>query len=225
MMDDLLQTNRGSLTGDPGVLGGGTEGNERLTVLTGLLLIVLFAALGVTIVAIGRLLWAHLFLGLVLLGPVALKLAATGYRFMRYYAGGHAYRAKGPPLPLLRGLAPLVVCLTVAVFGTGIALLVLGPGSRQPLDELHKLSFIAWIVVTAVHVLGHLPESLRVLSGAARSRREVMASHVGAPYRQGSRAAPALPGGQARTAALIVSLLGGVAVAVAFTGQFTAWTH
>lgn len=210
-----------------GLLGGGTEGNERLTVLTGLLLIMLFAALGVTIVAIGRLLWLHLFLGLVLLGPIALKLASTGYRFMRYYTANRAYRAKGPPLPLLRGLAPVVVFFTLAVFGTGIALLLLGPRSRQPLDELHKLSFIAWILVTAVHVLGHAPETVRVLSGATRTRREVMASHVGEAYRPGlgGPIALALPGGRARTGALIVSLLGGATIAIALVDQFPVWTY
>ena len=52
--------------GRRGLLGGGTEGNERLTVLTGLLLIVLLAGLGITIVRIGQLLWLHLFLGLLL---------------------------------------------------------------------------------------------------------------------------------------------------------------
>lgn len=79
------------------LLTGGTEGNERLTVVTGVLLIVLLAALGVTIVFIGRLLWWHLFLGLVLIGPVALKVGSTGYRFMRYYAAEPRYRGKGPP--------------------------------------------------------------------------------------------------------------------------------
>ena len=79
------------------VLSGGTEGNERLTVVTGALLIVLLAALGVTIVFIGRLLWWHLFLGLALMGPVALKVGSTGYRFMRYYAAEPRYRAKGLP--------------------------------------------------------------------------------------------------------------------------------
>jgi len=77
-----------------GLLAGGTEGNERLTVLTGLLLIVLLAVLGVTIIRIGQLLWLHLFLGLVLLGPVALKLGSTGYRFARYYTSDPAYREK-----------------------------------------------------------------------------------------------------------------------------------
>jgi hypothetical protein len=207
---------------------GGTAGNERLTVHTGLLLVVLFAALGVTIVGIGRLLWLHLFLGLLLLGPVALKLASTGYRFMRYYTADRAYRAKGPPLPLLRGLAPIVVLLTVAVFGTGIALLLLGPSSRQPLGELHKVSFIAWIVMTAAHVLGHVPETADVLSGAVRTRREVFASAGAAPSgdRRRSATAPAtLPGGRARAAALLVSLVGGLAIAIALIGQYSVWTH
>ena len=61
-------------------LGGGTDGNERLTAIVGALLLVLLAVLGVTIIRIGQLLWLHLFLGLLLIGPVALKLASTGYR-------------------------------------------------------------------------------------------------------------------------------------------------
>ncbi len=193
---------------------------------TGLLLVVLFAGLGVTIVGIGRLLWLHLFLGLLLLGPVALKLASTGYRFLRYYTAESTYRAKGPPLPLLRGLAPIVVFFTLAVFGTGIALLFLGPGSRQPLGELHKLSFIAWIVVTAVHVLGHLPETIDVLSDAAGTRRDLLASPAAAPSRdRPPRPAAALPGGRSRAAALIVSLVSGLAIAVALIGQYAVWTR
>src|ERR1700691_1379063 len=161
------------------LLVGGTEGNERLTVLTGLLLIVLLAVLGVTIIRIGQLLWLHLFLGLVLLGPVPTRLASTGSRFARYYASDPAYREKGPPAPALRGLAPFVVFFTLAVFATGVALLILGPSSRQPLVLLHKVSFFAWLAVTAIHVLGHLPEILRLLSNARRSRREILEIHAG----------------------------------------------
>jgi hypothetical protein len=101
---------------------GGTEGNERLTVITGVLLILLLAALGVTIVFIGRLLWWHLFLGLLLIGPVVLKVASTGYRFMRYYTADPPYRRKGPPPSALRTLGPALVGLTAVVFATGVAL-------------------------------------------------------------------------------------------------------
>ena len=59
------------------------------------MLLVLLAVEGVTIPAIGQLLSVHVFVGMLLLGPVALKLASTGYRFVRYYAGGLEYVRKG----------------------------------------------------------------------------------------------------------------------------------
>jgi hypothetical protein len=209
------------------LLAGGTEGNERLTVLTGLLLIVLLAGLGVTIIRIGQLLWLHLFLGLVLLGPVALKLASTGYRFTRYYSSEPAYREKGPPAPALRGLAPFVVFFTVAVFATGVALLVLGPAARQPLVLLHKVSFFAWLAVVALHVLGHLPEILRLLSNAPRSRREIIGGQAArsCAHRPPARTAARVDGRQGRGAALIVALLSGLMLGVALIGQFSVWTH
>jgi hypothetical protein len=210
-----------------GLLAGGTEGNERLTVLTGLLLIVLLAVLGVTIIRIGQLLWLHLFLGLVLLGPVALKLSSTGYRFARYYASDPAYHEKGPPAPALRGLAPFVVFFTLAVFATGVALLVLGPSSRQPLVLLHKVSFFAWLAVTALHVLGHLPEITRLFSHARRSRREIIhpRAEPSPDSRPQTHATARLDGRQGRGLALVVALLGGLGLAVALIGQFSVWTH
>ena len=64
------------------LLAGGTAGNQQLTAATAVVLLVLLAALGVTIVRIGGLLNPHMFLGMLLVGPVALKLASTGYRFV-----------------------------------------------------------------------------------------------------------------------------------------------
>src|SRR5579875_586858 len=58
---------RGRLFGG-GLVGGGIEGNEQLTAMVGVLLIALLAALGVTVLRIGQLIWPHLFLGLLLLG-------------------------------------------------------------------------------------------------------------------------------------------------------------
>jgi hypothetical protein len=95
---------------------------------------------------------------------VALKLASTGYRFARYYTHDEPYVQKGPPPLVLRVLAPGVVLTTLAVFGTGIALLFAGPPSST-LIFAHKASFIAWIALMALHVLGHLLE-LPSLAGA-----------------------------------------------------------
>lgn len=97
----------------------GSDGNEALTALTGATLLVLLAIIGVSIVRIRQLMFVHLFVGLLLIGPIALKLASTGYRFRRYYAGDREYRQKGPPVLALRLIAPVVVVSTLVVFVSG----------------------------------------------------------------------------------------------------------
>lgn len=161
-------------------------------------------------------LWLHLFLGLLLIGPVALKLASTGYRFVRYYTSDATYRFKGPPPLALRLLAPLVVLFTVLVFATGIALLLLGPSSPSPLLLIHKVTFIAWLVFSAIHVLGHLPEIARLCCAARRSRRQLL----GLPVVESPVA-----GANGRRISLMVSLIGGLMLSLALLGQFAAWTH
>ncbi len=141
---------------------GGTDGNERLTTVTGVVLLVLLAVLGVTILRIKPLLDIHMFLGILLIGPVTLKLASTGYRFVRYYTSEPRYRRKGPPAMALRLLAPLVVLSTLVVFATGVVLLLAGPGSRGTWLPIHKISFIVWVAATSLHVLGHLAGLPRV---------------------------------------------------------------
>jgi len=134
---------------------GGTLGNERLTASLGGLLFVLLAVLGLTIPSVHSLLYEHVYLGMLLIPPVLLKMGSTGYRFVRYYTGHRAYREGGPPAPLLRMIAPLVVLSTVAVFGSGVMLLVLGPGAGL-MRGLHQASFILWFGVTTIHVLAYV---------------------------------------------------------------------
>ena len=202
------------------LLAGGTEGNERLTVLSGLLLIVLLTALGVTILRVGQLLWLHIFLGCVLVGPLTLKVASVGYRLSRYYTSDPAYRRKGPPSIALRALAPLLVLSTLAVFGTGAAMLLLGPHSRGSVLILHKVSFICWIAVAALHVVAHLPDVVRFLGGALARRRESLGGH-------GSVAARSvrMSGHTGRSLALAGALLSGLMIAIALSGQISAFEH
>jgi hypothetical protein len=201
------------------LLAGGTEGNEQLTVLSGLLLIVLLAALGVTILRVGQLRWLHIFLGCVLVGPLTLKVASVGYRLSRYYTSDPAYRRKGPPSITLRLLAPLLVFFTLAVFATGATMLLLGPHSRGSVLILHKVSFIGWITVAALHVVAHLPDVVRFLRGALASRREPLGAHTVA-----GRSAR-LPGHTGRSVALAGALLGGLVIAIALSGQISTFAH
>jgi len=196
------------------LLGGGTDGNEQLTAITGtvlLVLLVLLAVLGITIVRIGQLMWLHLFLGIVLVGPVALKLSSTGYRFVRYYTSAQAYRRKGPPHPLLRALGPLVILSTVGVFLTGAILLIEGPSARPTFGLLHKLTFFLWLAAMAPHVLGHLAE-------LPSSVRAVRRSHPNEP-------GASLPGGLGRPLALISATALALLLAIALLPDFSAWTR
>jgi hypothetical protein len=175
---------------------GGVAGNARLTGAVAVSLLSLLAAEGVTIPFIGQLLGPHIFIGLLLIPPVVLKLGSTGYRFARYYTDDEPYVRKGPPPVVLRVLAPGVVLTTLAVFGTGVALLFTGPPS-DTLKFAHKLSFIAWVALMALHVLGHLLELPRLASADWR--------------RHGPREAR-LAGAGLRASALTAAILVGVAL-------------
>jgi hypothetical protein len=192
------------------ITGGGTDSNERLTAATGIVLMALLAALGVTILRIRPLISEHLFIGLMLIPPTALKLASTGYRFMRYYTSDPVYRNKGAPPPALRLSAPVVVASTIAVLATGVALLLVGPDSAGILRGLHKLSFIVWIAFMALHILGHLPD----LQKTFLTRR-------GGHIEYNSLAA----GRTGRIVSLAGVLVAGAVLAIVLTPHYEAWSH
>jgi hypothetical protein len=157
----------------------GVAGNARLTAALAAVLLVLLAAEGATIPFIGELRVEHILIGMLLLGPVAAKLGSTGYRFARYYLGVPAYVHKGPPPLGLRLLAPGVVFTTVALFGTGVALLL--SGENDQLALIHKASFLGWFALMTVHVLGHILELPRLaLADWRQSPGELRLSGAGA---------------------------------------------
>jgi hypothetical protein len=170
-----------------------------------------------TILRIGRLLTLHVFLGMLLLGPVTLKAASVIYRFTRYYTGSAPYRRKGPPAPLLRLIGPLIVLLTAAIFGSGIMLAVSGPGNGQWLT-IHRLSFIAWCCVMVIHVLAYVPRLPRLLAAEARG---IALPDSGEPHAR--RAVEALGGRGTRLALLIASLLAGLVIALLTVHLVSNW--
>ena len=137
---------------------GYVEGNARLTASTAVVLIVLLAAEGVTVLRVGALLSLHVFLGAVVIPPVVVKVGSTSYRFVRYYVGDPGFRRKGPPALLLRLLGPVLVILTAVQLGTGVALMF-GRQWRSSMLFLHKASFVLWFGAMTVHVLGHVVET------------------------------------------------------------------
>jgi uncharacterized membrane protein YbhN (UPF0104 family) len=188
---------------------GGPAGNEQLTAATGVILLLLLAALGVTILQIGQLTWLHFFLGLLLIGPVVLKMASTGYRFARYYTGNPPYVRKGPPELWLRLLAPGVVLTTVVVFTSGVVLLFLGPAHRDLWFSIHKVSFFVWLGATGLHVLGHLPG---------------MPAGLRATSLDGASARGGQAGGAGRAIAVAGAVVGGLVLAIVLIPDFGIWT-
>jgi hypothetical protein len=138
-------------------------------------LLVVLAAEGATILRIRQLISPHVFLGMLLIPPVLVKMASTGYRFARYYLGAPAFRRKGPPPILLRLLGPVVVILTAVLLVSGVALLLASPAWSQQLLFVHKASFVLWFFAMTVHVLGHLAEVARLAprDWLRRARRDV----------------------------------------------------
>jgi hypothetical protein len=184
---------------------GGTAGNEILTSAAAVPLVGLLVAEGITIVDMRGLLSAHMFIGLVLIGPVVLKLGSTGYRMVSYYSGSRAYRAKGPPRLPLRLIAPLLVASTIAVLASGVLLLAAGHKSDTVL-KIHQASFIAFGVLLVVHVLAY----------ATRVMRSVRTDWSAARRR-------AVPGTGARAMLVAAALGGGAALALSLVPAIHAY--
>jgi len=190
------------------VIRDGVAGNARLTGAVAAALLVLLAAEGATIPFIGQLLGEHIYIGVLLIPPVLLKLASTGYRFVRYYTGKAPYVRKGPPQTFMRLLAPGVVLTTLALFGTGVALIIAGPPSKT-LIFAHKLSFFAWVALMTLHVLGHVLE-IPALAFPDWAKRD--------------SGAASLAGRRSRVAALVLALAAGAVLGVGALALAGPWT-
>ena len=190
---------------------GGAEGNERLTAVTGAVLLVLFAAEGLTILSIHQLITVHFFVGMLLIGPVALKIATVAYRFARYYTGAPEYRRKGPPAPLLRLLGPFVLITSVGVIGTGVALAFAG-SAAGPWLFLHKAFFVLWFGVMTIHVLAYVWRLPRLIGSDLRGPGGF------------NRARAVLAGRSTRWLLLVASIAGGLLIAAMTVHLAAPWT-
>lgn len=190
----------------------GPEGNERLTAITGTILLVLFAAEGVTILGLNGLLYWHYFIGFLLVGPVCVKIGSTCYRFLRYYTGNAAYVRKGPPMILLRVLGPFVVLTSCGVIGTGIILGFAGSArvAGIPMLLLHKGFFVLWAGAMTIHVLAYLWCLPRLVAADV-------------PLTRAHRAASAIGGTGLRWAVTVVGLVGGAMFAVLCAHLASSW--
>jgi len=184
----------------------GVEGNSRITGVLGAILLLVLAVEGVTIWDVRSMLSLHVFIGFFVIPIVCVKLATTSYRAFHYYRGTAAFRRKGPPHPVLRILAPVVIVSTVSMLLFGVVTLAVGPNHREPWLTLHQGSFIVWLVATAVHVLGHLFETWKL------TRDEVLGK-------------PPVPRRGTRLLVVGVGVAVGLALGIASLKWTGAWTN
>ena len=185
------------------------DGNERLTAAVGAILVVLtLIEIATLLLGLHSFLSAHVFVGLVLLPPVAVKLATTGWRFARYYTLNPAYREKGAPQILMRLLAPILVLATVALFGSGVAMGVTHGEALRIARQVHGPSSVVWLIAIGIHVLVYGLRALRAIAAdlAARSRA-------------------AVTGARLRAAVVAVTIVAGVAVGLATLPVDHDWLH
>ncbi len=150
--------------GENGEGRSGVVGNERMTALAGAVLLVLILVELVSSASLHTLLPIHIFVGMGLSVPLAVKLGSTGYRFLRYYTRVPAYVRRGPPHLALRVLAPLLIATTLVVIGSGIGLVVTGPAQAGPLLPMHNLSVLVWLSIIAIHVFAYIWRTPRLVA-------------------------------------------------------------
>jgi hypothetical protein len=222
VVDDVLDEAIGRRHRADPVTGrtSGPAGNAQLTAWTGLLLLVLIVVELVTLVDVRGLLSWHVVVGVLLVALAALKIATTGWRFLRYYTGHRPYTQAGPPPMLLRILGPLVIAATVGVLGSGLWLIAVGDvsgrqtlvtflGQRIDLLSIHQALFIVFAVAAGLHVLARLVPAVLLTTG--RIQRE----------RGGGR----LRGWAPRLAILTATLVAGALAAMLILPAASSWQN
>jgi len=144
--------------------------NERMTALAGMILLGLMMVELVAAANLHALLSVHVYVGVLLAGPLVVKLGSTGYRFLSYYTGTSAFVHRGPPSLPLRILAPLLVAMTLLVLGSGIGLLVTGPALAGSLLPIHNISALVLLPIIVIHIVAHIRRAPRLVANDWRKQ-------------------------------------------------------
>lgn len=161
----------------------GVIGNERLTALVSLVLLVLIIVELVTSAFLRVWLPTHTVVGVLLAGPLLVKMGSTSWRFVRYYTRVPAYVHRGPPPLILRVLGPVLLITTLVMVGSGIELVVTGP--IQPFLLAHVFSALVWLPLITVHSLAHLQQVPRSIASDWNTQQGSR-FHVGRGLRLGT---------------------------------------
>jgi len=132
------------------------EQNKRMTAIAGTVLFVLIIAELIITANLHELISEHIFVGVLLSGPLVVKMCSTGYRFIRYYTKSPDFVRAGPPNILLRLLAPFLVVITLLVMISGVGLVLGGHAYERLFIKIHAASVALWLPLLAVHIYAYI---------------------------------------------------------------------
>jgi len=174
--------------------------NARLVAMTGLALLVLLPVPYATALNLDLLWRVHYFSGLLLIPLLAVKLAGTGWRALRYYLRDGGFREDGPPHPMPRITAPILVLSTVVLFLSGVEML-LGADRFGAWSTIHNGAAIIFTGAIGLHLLAHLWDT------PAEVAADVAPSRIAVPV--------PVPGARRRVVVTAVAFIVGITLATA----------
>ncbi|MFD1676365.1 hypothetical protein [Alicyclobacillus fodiniaquatilis] len=136
--------------------------NERMTAIAGTILFILIVTQLIITANLHALLSVHIFVGVLLSGPIVIKMFSTGFKFVRYYTRNPIFVKSGTPNIWLRLLAPFLVLMTLLVFISGFSLAIIGPTHMGLFFTIHAASVAIWLPLVAVHIYAHIRRATRV---------------------------------------------------------------
>jgi hypothetical protein len=148
------------------------------------------------------LLWrVHYFSSLLLIPLLAVKLAGTGWRAVRFYLGDSGFREDGPPHPMPRITAPILVLSTVVLFLSGVEML-LGADRFGPWSTIHNGAAIIFTGTLGLHLLAHLWDTPTEVAADLAPKGRIAAEAQ-------------VPGSRRRVVVTVVAFVVGVTLATA----------
>lgn len=168
--------------------------------MTGLALLVLLPVPYATALSLDVFWRVHYFGGLLLIPLLAVKLAGTGWRALRYYLGDRGFREDGPPHPMPRVTASILVLSTVVLFFSGVEML-LGADRFGSWSTIHNGAAIIFTGALGLHLLAHLWDTPTEVAA------DVAPSRIAAPVR--------VPDSRRRVVVTVVAFVVGISLATA----------
>jgi hypothetical protein len=183
-------------------------GNARLTAISASFVLPLFLFEVATVVlGVRSVITLHVAVGLVLIGPLVVKLASVTYRMVGYYRGLGDYRRRGKPSDALRLLGSALALLIVLLLVSGLVLIAGPNGLRSTARSIHVVTAYLTVTLLIVHVVIHFLPAMRQASADAR------------------RHAPDVSGAHTRWLAVSASFVLGGLLAVLLGGRGATYLH